>query len=141
MSTVPKEVPVMENVIAYLMLFIGVPYKWGGNNPLEGFDCSGLVCEGLRTAGILTVDHDSQGIFEVLKAQGRRSGLSRGSVLFFGQTQHSISHVSIALDDKRMLESGGGDRTTTTLSEAIRRNAFVRIRPIRNDLVAALRID
>jgi cell wall-associated NlpC family hydrolase len=39
----------MDLLIQYAMSFIGVPYRWGGSNPITGFDCSGLVQEILKS--------------------------------------------------------------------------------------------
>ena len=33
--------------------FLGIPYKWGGRSPMEGLDCSHLVCEILRSVNVL----------------------------------------------------------------------------------------
>jgi cell wall-associated NlpC family hydrolase len=140
MLKVSEEVPVIESMLVYSMLFVGIPYKYGGNNPLEGFDCSGFVCESLRSIGEISGDYSAQGLFDFLKSKGYRSGLSRGSVLFFGKSQHEITHVAIAISDTLMIEAGGGDRTTLTIEDAIKRNAFVRIRKIRPDLVSAIKI-
>jgi hypothetical protein len=32
-----------KKIVSYARSFIGVPYKYGGNSPKEGFDCSGYV--------------------------------------------------------------------------------------------------
>src|SRR5262245_24009514 len=34
------------------------PYAWGGDDSITGFDCSGLVIEGLRSVGLLARDGD-----------------------------------------------------------------------------------
>jgi cell wall-associated NlpC family hydrolase len=134
-----KEVPM---IAAYLMSFIGLPYFYGGNNPLTGFDCSGLVCEGLRAHGLLYADMTAQGLYDFFISKGKRSQLAMDSLLFFGESRSKITHVSIALNEHTMIEAGGGNETTTTLSAAKAANAFVRVRPItyRKDLVAVLKI-
>lgn len=40
-----------EQVLQYLMQFIGQPYVWGGQGP-GGFDCSGLMWYGMKNFGI-----------------------------------------------------------------------------------------
>ncbi|MED3089558.1 lysozyme family protein, partial [Bacillus toyonensis] len=39
-------------VLAEIEKYQGWPYKWGGKNPTQGFDCSGLTSWGLKQIGI-----------------------------------------------------------------------------------------
>ena len=39
-------------VLDYAYSFLGTPYRWGGDDPLTGIDCSGLALEVLKAAGI-----------------------------------------------------------------------------------------
>jgi len=132
------------SIATYLLLFIGLPYIYKGNNPLTGFDCSGLVCEGLRIKGIVGYKEDlcSQDIYHRLLENGLYApqGIKKDAILFFGKSISQITHVAVAVDQFTMIEAGGGDSTCTTEEEAARRNAFVRLRPItmRRDLVAVL---
>jgi len=32
-----------NNILFRAMALVGTPYRWGGNTPQSGFDCSGLV--------------------------------------------------------------------------------------------------
>lgn len=128
---------------ALLLESMKIPYKWGGKCPIDGLDCSGVVSEVLYRVGLLHKSEvlNAQGLYDKFKVIGR-SQLSEGSLLFFGPTRESITHVTIAINETQMIEAGGGDRTTLNLDEAIRRNAFVRTRPIksRSDFVAVLKI-
>lgn len=132
-------------MVEYLMLFIGTPYIYGGNNPLTGFDCSGLICEGLKSEGVIRYDQDlsAQSIYDRLSEYGVYTPheIKKNYLLFFGRDNKSIHHVAIALDSKRMVEAGGGDSTTLTYEDAAKKNAMVRVRPIdyRKDLLAVIR--
>lgn len=131
-------------MVEYALTFLGTPYLWGGNTP-QGWDCSGFICEVLRAYGHLDRnDYSSQMIYDQLVKINTRSQLSLGSVLFFGNSRSSITHVAMAIDEKGtlMVESGGGDSKTTTLKAAREKNAFVRVRPInsRRDLVGCIKI-
>lgn len=127
----------------YAISLLGTPYRWGGDDPLQGFDCSGLVIELLQSAGVLPYGFDttSQGLYDLFKKQGVLSEKTFGSLAFFGRG--SISHVGFMLDDFRMIEAGGGDSRTITTIDAAKNNAFVRIRPLtwRSDLVALIMPD
>jgi len=131
--------------IEYAKQFIGTPYKWGGNSPLEGLDCSALICEVLRAENVIGAREDlnSQMLFDRFYMTNNLSkNPSEGDLLFFGKDKDSITHVALALNDFQMIESGGGNSTTTTLEAAVKRNAMVRVRPIsdRSDFVAAVEI-
>ena len=130
-------------IIQTALLLHGVHYRWAGNCPLSGLDCSGFVCEVFRSVGLMDNDEDlsAQGIYLKFRKNGR-SQLSEGSLLFFGKSRIKITHVAIAINEKIMIEAGGGDRATETIDDAQARNAYVRIRPInsRGDLVAVLKV-
>lgn len=136
-------------MVNYLMQFVGTPYLWAGNNPIEGFDCSGLINEGLRSEGILGPHEDltSQGIFDRLKNGYKAFSpdiyrIQKNDLLFFGSSPVSITHVAIAYDDRIMLEAGGGDSSCDSIEKAKEMGAFVRLRPIsmRKDIVATVRL-
>ena len=132
-----KSNDMIEAMITYALLFVGVPYKYGGDNPLTGLDCSGLVLESMRGAGLNLPDMRAQDLYNQMSKQ-ETNLLCRGCLLFFGKSAGQISHVAIALDNRRMIEAGGGDSTTVDLETAKKQNAFVRIRPIRKDLVGVI---
>jgi len=136
-------------MIDYLLNFVGTPYKWAGNNPIEGFDCSGLIMEGLKAHGIAKYNEDlsSQSIFDKLSGGYKYFSpdshmIIKNDLLFFGKSAREISHVAIAYDNMLMLEAGGGDSTCTSVKRARKLGAFVRVRPIKNrkDLIATVRL-
>lgn len=134
----------MDLLIRYAFSFIGTPYKIGGNNPLQGgIDCSGYVCEILRFAGEVGNHEDltAQGLFDRLHTTGTMGIRGPCVLAFYGASVTKVSHVAFMVDTYRILEAGGGDRTTDTLEEAAERGAEVRGRLLeyRQDLVATLR--
>lgn len=110
--------------------YLGVPYRWGGANRWEGFDCSGFIIELLRSVGEAPPgDTTAQGLFDYY-SNGRASWnvTTPGSLVFFGDSATQIRHVGLLADNGyRMYEAAGGDSSTLTLEDAIRRNAQVRI--------------
>lgn len=120
--------------VDYARQFIGAPYIIGGNGPY--FDCSGLVCEVLKSFGILKAreDLDCDGLWRRFK-QYECSPVV-GAIAFFGTLQDLV-HVSIVSGEGRVIEAGGGDRTTASIAQAVTRGAMVRERPLnsRIDLV------
>ncbi len=120
----------------YAMRFVGLPYRWGGDDSVDGFDCSGLVLELLKAAGAYPQSSDitADGLYKLF------AGLSLpeptfGSLAFFGAGP--VSHVGFCLNGTHMLEAGGGGSKTLTKADAAAQNAFIRVRPIktRKDLV------
>ena len=112
-----------------------MPYYWGGDDPMQGFDCSGTVVEGLKGVGILPKVGD-WAARNLAKMFPEVYAPKKGCLVFFGAPD-DITHVGICLDSKLMIEAGGGGRDTKDLETAIQRNAFIRMRPIksRSDIV------
>lgn len=130
-------------VLSYTKSFVGMPYIWGGSHPCQGYDCSGFVQEILASVGFDPKgDQTAQTLFDHF--EGIASGVipigkpEAGAVLFFGSSPTKITHVSMAIDELHMIEAGGGGSTTLTIKDAVKQNAFIRVRPISNrkDLMA-----
>jgi len=78
---------------------VGVPYRWGGESPESGFDCSGLVRWAYLHVGV-ELPHSSYALYEL----GRRVSASRlepGDLLFF----EGLGHVGLYLGRGRMVHA------------------------------------
>ena len=119
----------------YAMSFIGRPYRWGGDDPMGSFDCSGLVLELLYSCGMVPTKKDmtAQGIYNYFeKISTHAYECQFGNLVFYGKDLNSITHIAFGLDQYRILEAGGGGPHVKTLEDAIKYNAFIRIRGINN---------
>jgi cell wall-associated NlpC family hydrolase len=121
------------------LTFLSLPYKWGGDDPIKGFDCSGLIQElyamiGLDPKG----DQTAQGLYEFFKTRAKDNQRALGSLVFYGKSSLAITHIGMMLDDQTIIEAGGGTQHCNNLEDAARLNAFVRLRPYnhRTDIVA-----
>jgi hypothetical protein len=58
--------------------------------------------------------------------------------VFYGRGEEHITHVMLALGNELVVGASGGDHTMTTVEEARRRGAQVKVKPrnYRSDLVA-----
>jgi len=127
------------DLVNYLFRFIGSRYQWGAEGPYNsGFDCSGLVLEGLRSIGKWGVgDASSQMIYNHFAKTDISSSVKAdiGHILFFGKNKESITHIGIGLNNYQYIEAGGGGSKTVD-------KGMVRIRPFswRKDLVAVIDI-
>jgi cell wall-associated NlpC family hydrolase len=135
----------MKYAIELGLKMLNTPYKWGGNSALDGgLDCSGFVCELLRTEGLIgPEDHSAQNLYDMFidKFTYKDNSPEAGDLVFFGKSTKEISHIGFMLNHLQMLEAGGGNSTTNTLSMAAAMKAMIRIRPFdrRKDVVGFVR--
>ena len=72
---------------------IGVPYRWGGESPRSGFDCSGLVQWIFARYGF-NLPREAKDQVRIGNPVARRD-LQPGDLIFFQTGWHGISHVGI----------------------------------------------
>ena len=89
---------------------VGTPYRWGGNTPAGGFDCSGLVDYIYRTAARIKLPRTSHDMAAMDGRDVRRmTQLASGDLVFF-DIGGAISHVGVYVGKGRFVHapnSGG----------------------------------
>jgi cell wall-associated NlpC family hydrolase len=83
---------------------LGVPYRPGGDDPVRGLDCSGLVRHAIRAAAGLDLPRRS----EQMSATGRpiaNEDLAAGDLVFFNTLGRPFSHVAIYVGDGQFVHA------------------------------------
>lgn len=83
---------------------LGIKYKFGGNLPSTGFDCSGLVSYAAATSLGLKLPRRSAEIAR-LGQQVNRKDLQVGDLVFFNTLGRKYSHVGIYLGDQKFVHA------------------------------------
>lgn len=100
----------MQDVLLSALSLSGTPYKYGGNSPDIGFDCSGFVRYVFSQAANLTLPHGARAISQLGKSIPVDQ-LQPGDLVFFNTLKNAFSHVGIYMGDGRFIHapsSGGG---------------------------------
>lgn len=122
---------------------LGKPYVWGGNDPISGFDCSGLMIEVLKATGRLPRMGDWNAAALAAKFPKITRPLEAGDLVFWnrGAPPH-IGHVEMVYGVYRdvvlTIGASGGGRSTDSREAAIAQDAYVKVRPITPGYVLAV---
>ncbi|KFM95522.1 NlpC/P60 family protein [Bacillus clarus] len=95
-----------QKVYAAMKKYEGKPYKYGGNSPKTGFDCSGLMQWGYGTQGI-KLPRSAQQQYDFTKRISR-SALQPGDLVFFKGTnggKQGITHVGMYIGNNTFYNS------------------------------------
>jgi len=86
------------------MKFLGVKYRYGGDAPGEGFDCSGLVAYAAEKSLGLKLPRTARSqAQEGISVD--RSELRRGDLVFFNTLGQRFSHVGIYLGNHKFVHA------------------------------------
>jgi len=114
--------------------FLGLPYRWGGDDPMGGFDCSGYILEILKSVGIVNrnIDMTADQIYRHFKEIGCLSRVANTGMLIFWKDLNApkIRHVEFCISSSHTIGASGGGSNVINELEASRRNAFIKVRPI-----------
>lgn len=82
----------------------GIPYRYGGESPRTGFDCSGLVRYVYRHAAGVTLPRTTKAMSRVGRPVSRNQ-LRPGDLVFYQTTRRAYSHVGIYLGNNRFVHA------------------------------------
>lgn len=106
-----------QEILRTAKRFIGVPYRWGGESTVDGFDCSGLTMVVYQLNG-LDLPRTSADQWRTGRPVGPHE-LSQGDLVFFAtRGRGRVSHVGIYLGGDTFLHapSRGNPIQTASLS-------------------------
>jgi hypothetical protein len=93
-----------EEVSIEAMSLVGVPYRWAGNTPTSGFDCSGLVQYVLARAADVKLPRTTADISQ--RGQSiEPDEIAPGDLVFFNTTGRPHSHVGIYVGKLRFVNA------------------------------------
>ncbi len=98
-----------NDVLIRAIGLVGVAYRWGGNTPEGGFDCSGLVNFVFRDMGRTNLPRSARDIAALPIPAVRDNRLAPGDLVFFGDAS-GVNHVGIYVGQGRFIHapnSGG----------------------------------
>lgn len=93
-----------ETLINNAMQLIGVRYRWGGNSPQSGLDCSGFVRYVFNdTFGFLLPRKSAQ--MSKVGLEIGKDELRPGDLVFFNTMRHAFSHVGIYVGNNKFIHA------------------------------------
>jgi cell wall-associated NlpC family hydrolase len=93
-----------QELAVYALGMIGVEYRWGGEDPASGLDCSGLVRHVFQQVAGVSLPRTSKEMSRLGDRVGRHD-LLPGDLVFFNTRRFAFSHVGIYLGDGRFIHA------------------------------------
>ena len=132
--------PAAEDVLFRALGLVGTPYRYGGNTPASGFDCSGLIGYVYRDAAGLALPRSTGELIRLRAPAVPRQALQSGDLLFFATSGGGkVSHAGIYVGEGRFVHapSSGGTVRLDSLSSAYWQKSYLNAKRVLNsDAVA-----
>ena len=91
-------------VLSQAMSLKGIKYKYGGNSPQPGFDCSGFVNYVFNKAANVKMPRTTRGLSRIGKTV-KKQELLPGDLVFFNTRRRPFSHVGIYLGEGEFIHA------------------------------------
>lgn len=99
-----RAAPDQSEMLFQVLTAIGVDYRYGGQSPTTGFDCSGLVAHVFHEGYGIALPRNTQGQSQVGKSVSVDE-LRPGDLVFYNTQNRPFSHVGIYLGDGRFVHA------------------------------------
>ena len=100
----PADPESANSVLMRAIGLVGTPYRYGGNTPESGFDCSGLVTYVYRDMLDLRLPRTSRELADVQGPRIDPEKLAPADLVFFG-SKGNVSHVGIYVGEGRFVHA------------------------------------
>src|SRR5690349_1926485 len=120
--------PEAQDVLFRALGLVGTPYRWGGNTPDSGFDCSGLIGYVYRDMAGISLPRTTREMISMQAANVGKEGLQTGDLIFFATNGGSqVSHAGIYVGEGRFVHAPatGGTVKLDSLSKAYWQRAYL----------------
>ena len=116
-----------NDVLMRAIGLVGTPYRYGGNTPAGGFDCSGLVDFVFRDAAGLALPRSTRELIDLKAPKIDRDDLQPGDLVFFNPRGGRVSHIGIYVGEGRFVHapSQGGTVRLDRLDDRYWAKSFV----------------
>ncbi|KAF0865334.1 C40 family peptidase [Pseudomonas sp. LD120] len=120
--------PVADDVLFRALGLVGTPYRWGGNTPDTGFDCSGLIAYVYRDVAGIALPRSTREMISMQAQSVGKNALQTGDLIFFATNGGSqVSHAGIYVGEGRFVHAPatGGTVKLDSLSKAYWQKAYL----------------
>ncbi|MGQ7957142.1 C40 family peptidase [Pseudomonas sp. SP16.1] len=117
-----------DDVLFRALGLVGTPYRYGGNTPDGGFDCSGLIGYVYRDAAGISLPRSTRELSAMRSPNVRRDALQSGDLVFFATSGgRGVSHAGIYVGDGRFVHapSSGGTVRLDSLDNSYWQRAYL----------------
>jgi cell wall-associated NlpC family hydrolase len=128
----PADPQASNEVLMRAIGLVGTPYRYGGNTPEGGFDCSGLVGYVFRDAAARALPRSTAGLVAMRAPAVGSLELAPGDLVFFSPGGGAASHIGIFVGEGRFVHapSSGGTVRLDRLDADYWRRSFVAARRV-----------
>lgn len=113
-ETRPPEV--IQEIPLYALSLLGTPYKYGGNHPETGMDCSGFVSHVFGQIANMPLPRNSQEISRRGVALDT-ADLQPGDLVFFNTLDRAYSHVGVYVGENRFVHASSSQTGAVMVSD------------------------
>lgn len=94
-----------NDILFRAIALVGTPYRYGGNTPESGFDCSGFVDYVFRDVAGIVLPRTVDDIDAINAPEVRREELNSGDLVFFRTSGRKVSHIGIYVGEGRFVHA------------------------------------
>ena len=93
-----------QEIVLRAFDLLGTEYRWGGSNPRDGLDCSGMVSYVVERVSRRALPHNAASIAKVTRPI-KLDELAPGDLVFFNTLGKRHSHMGIYIGDKKFIHA------------------------------------